>query len=490
MKWSYAILPLCLLAAACQQQSMPGSPTAGQPSNIGKTVFYSADDEPLTFLPSVDSSAWTALRSLDERFDACSVPDDLLRRMTTDALVGSAVNYPLNYLILFNDPESAVEMIFENSPLHRELASRQDAPTDLAELFSESDYGFEIKTDLDDRQLSYTDEMFLEYLISSDRIAGRADAAAKDLLRDAVSEKAMQRLSEPDKYSIASVKPLMAIDRAADLMLIDVKDAKEPKVGTNAVIPIGMTTVTTPLGKTLQAYINQELTNSEIVETTNECLSNYPNAILHGSATAMYNCHSYAWYENTTDNQVWINAYATYGSLQLSNYWTRDVYTSCSENAAVRAFYNNYDYINNMDTSHSAIILPNGKYLSKWGAGPLMEHDKADCPYEADNIQFYNFITSYHINLLSINGDASVGINEYNTYYLTPRLPQIDFEWEVRYMDAEEPKPYEFIEDSNGAKIQYRLLCKDYGLFKINVYGKYQGHTVLFAQLNVVATPQ
>ena len=321
MKKIYSLIILCLLAAACQQQGVPGSPTDGQPSNIGKTVFYSADDEPLTFLPSVDSSAWTALRSLDERFDACSVPDDLLHRMTTDALVGSAVNYPLNYLIyVYNDPMSAVELIFENSPLHRELASRQDAPGELAELFSESDYGFEIKTDLDDKRLSYTDEMFLEYLISSDRIAGRADAAAKDLLRDAVSEKALQRLSEPDRYSIASVKPLMAIDRAADLMLIDVKDAKEPKVGTNAVIPIGMTTVTTPLGKTLQAYINQELTNSEIVETTNECLSNYPNAILHGSATAMYNCHSYAWYENTTDNQVWINAYATDGSLQLSNY--------------------------------------------------------------------------------------------------------------------------------------------------------------------------
>lgn len=112
----YSLIILCLLAAACQQQSVPGSPTDGQPSNIGKTVFYSADDEPLAFLPSVDSSAWTALRSLGERFDACSVPDDLLRRMTTDALVGSAVNYPLNYLIyVYNDPMSAVELIPENS---------------------------------------------------------------------------------------------------------------------------------------------------------------------------------------------------------------------------------------------------------------------------------------------------------------------------------------------------------------------------------------
>lgn len=68
MRKSYAIMLLCLLAAACQQQFVPGSPTAGQPSNIGKTVFYSADDK------------------------------------------------PLNYLIYaYNDPESAVEMIFENS---------------------------------------------------------------------------------------------------------------------------------------------------------------------------------------------------------------------------------------------------------------------------------------------------------------------------------------------------------------------------------------
>ncbi len=52
MKKIYSLIILCLLAAACQQQSVPGSPTDGQPSNIGKTVFYSADDEPLAFLPS------------------------------------------------------------------------------------------------------------------------------------------------------------------------------------------------------------------------------------------------------------------------------------------------------------------------------------------------------------------------------------------------------------------------------------------------------
>lgn len=486
MKRLYAIIPLCLLAAACQQQGVPGSPTDGQPSNIGKTVFFSADDEPLTFLPSVDSSAWTALRSLDERFDACSVPDDLLRRMTTDALVGSAVNYPLNYLILFNDPESAVEMIFENSPLHRELASRQDAPTELAELFSESDYGFDIKTDLDDRRLSYTDEMFLEYLISSDRIAGRADAAAKDLLRDAVSEKAMQRLSEPDRYSIASVEPLMAIDRAADLMLLEVEEGS--KISTNA-IPTGNTTIKTPLGKTLVANHNTEWTADELINITNESIMNYPNAIVRGAATNLYNSHSYVWYNSSIDNNIWLYAYALNGTfmMQLEQYWTRDAYVPCSESNAVIA----YNDATNEEKTLSSIILPNGKYLSKWGSGPLMEHDKTDSPYLTYRMQYYTYRDDYLIDVVKIYGDASVGINETNhEYYISPYLPDIEYEWDIRYMDAEEPKPYDFIDVSGGRGTTFRLVCKDYGLFKINVYGKYRGHTVLFAQLNVIATPQ
>ena len=481
MKKIYSLITLCLLAAACQQQFVPGSPTDGQPSNIGKTVFYSADDEPLTFLPSVDSSAWTALRSLDERFDACSVPDDLLRRMTTDALVGSAVNYPLNYLIyVYNDSMSAVELIFENSPLHRELASRQDAPAELAELFSESDYGFDIKTDLDDRQLSYTDEMFLEYLISSDRIAGRADAETKDLLRDAVSEKAMQRLSEPDRYSIASVEPLMAIDRAADLMLMGIKDESTSRIGTNAVT-IDETTVKTPLGKTIEGLINSELTTDEIKQYINLTIANYPNAIIRGTATSLYNCHSYAWHKNSTDNQVWINAYTKDLKLQLSNYWTRDVFVSCSEAGAIRAYYSLGD--------HSAIILPNGKYLSKWGSWPLVEHDKEYCPYSTANMQYFK-PRDTPVYTLTVLGKTPVDLNETNnTYYISSPLPDLEYEWEVRYMDAEEPKPYELIPENNY-NTSCRLICKDYGLFKINVYGKYLGGRVAFGQLNVIAYPQ
>ena len=59
-KYIYSIA-LCLLAFAvsCQQQmnEVRQDIQILENSTLGKSVFYTADDEPLTFLPSRDSSA-------------------------------------------------------------------------------------------------------------------------------------------------------------------------------------------------------------------------------------------------------------------------------------------------------------------------------------------------------------------------------------------------------------------------------------------------
>ena len=478
MKKIYSLITLCLLAAACQQQFVPGSPTDGQPSNIGKTVFYSADDEPLTFLPSVDSSAWTALRSLDERFDACSVPDDLLRRMTTDALVGSAVNYPLNYLIyVYNDPMSAVELIFENSPLHRELAARNDAPAELVQLFSEASMkiGQETLLTNETKQLSYTDEIFLEYLISHDNFSKKLDTETTSILREAVDAKARDRLANPDIYSISSIEPLMTMDRSA-LLSVFVKGTKSGEF-------VRYTTVYTPLGKEIEGIISNDYTEAESTYITAQFSTQYPEATILGSASASYNCHSYAWHDNSTNNSVWINRCSQNNEFQLDKYWTLDAFVPVSEGAANRVYYANDD--------HSAIRLTNGKYVSKWGSGPLMEHDKNYSPYEYSNLQFFN-VRSDIVYTLTITGDTPVGLNETNHFYEVASASKLDleYEWVVKYMDADEPKPFDLIPNGNyGSNYCYRLVCKDYGLFKIHVWGKYMRQTVAYGQLNVIAIP-
>lgn len=480
-KYIYSIA-LCLLAFAvsCQQQmnEVRQDIQILENSTLGKSVFYTADDEPLTFLPSRDSSAWTSIGSLQGRFDACTVPQQILDNMTTEAIVESVINYPLNYLVhVYNNPLSAIDIIFANSPLHQELKSRDDASEKLAALFSQSTYGFEVKTDITDdmKQLSYTDEIFLEYLIASEKFSKNLNADSGTLLKEAVSKKIQERLDSPTKYSIASIKPLMAIDEANGLLVMETACSEAGKI---RIASTSTTTVQTPLGKTIIANINDELSASELISITNYMTSNYPNAIVRGSATNKYNSHSYVWHNQSVENDLWINAYQMDPlGLQLENYWTNDAYVSCTESEAVCTYNHGF----NQDETISSIILPNGKYLTKWGKGPLMEHDKQDCPYMTYLMEYFTYRDSYITNLMTINGNTTVGINEYNTYYLSPSFPELEFEWEVRYMDAAEPKPYELVEDSNGANTQYKLLCQDYGLFKINVYGKYHGHTVLFA---------
>ena len=51
----------------------------------------------------------------------------------------------------------------------------------------------------------------------------------------------------------------------------------------------------TPNGSQVYAYEEPEMSSSDIAYCNAECASSYPNAEILATATATYNCHSYAW---------------------------------------------------------------------------------------------------------------------------------------------------------------------------------------------------
>ena len=135
-------------------------------------------------------------------------------------------------------------------------------------------------------------------------------------------------------------------------------------------------------------------------------------------ATALYNCHSYAWYmtEGGT-NTYWINSItnATGNSFNFGNpnasprpspsnierYWNDGSYLPVSESNATKVWYgataSNWTWdpyqgwINWYD--HSAVRITSGagagKYESKWGAWPRYIHDYDKSPYSTGNRQFF-----------------------------------------------------------------------------------------------------
>lgn len=149
----------------------------------------------------------------------------------------------------------------------------------------------------------------------------------------------------------------------------------------------------------------------EIANITYQFENQYPQADVIGQASRKYNCHSYAWYEQSTSNQFWLNSLAPNYELQLQRFWTDDYYYITSEDNAEKVFYVSGD--------HSAIPLSTSLYISKWGTAPLMEHAPFYCPYISTDRHYYKHRSFLPYNITSsVVGDNPITINTVHNYSL------------------------------------------------------------------------
>lgn len=87
--------------AACQKEVLsdekaPIDIEAFLTRTIETSIF---SDNPVSYLANTDFSLWTKVESLEERFSVCDISEDMVKAMTTDAIVRSVLHYPLNYII-------------------------------------------------------------------------------------------------------------------------------------------------------------------------------------------------------------------------------------------------------------------------------------------------------------------------------------------------------------------------------------------------------
>lgn len=313
--------------------------------------------------------------------------------------------------------------------------------------------------------------MFLDYFFASKALNNIEDSV-KNKLRDAVINKIHERTQDSETFSFFSITPLIIIDKVESLNI-------SSSSRLSPMVILSTSTINTRTGYPIEVLDIEEMSAIEMANITNDFTSQHTSAILRGSSTRKYNCHSYAWYKQEVDNNFWLSSYTLSGVFQLSKYWTHDYYVNCTESEAEKVYYSSED--------HSAIKLPEGKYISKWGQGPLMEHEYWDCPYLAVNRVFYK---DFNINL-AIQGQTNVTLNQDYIYDAihSSDSPPLDIEWEVRYMDSDYPAPYELYIYEISGHTSVRLNFKDYGLFKIKAHAYRDGVLFETTQLNVIARP-
>jgi hypothetical protein len=115
-------------------------------------------------------------------------------------------------------------------------------------------------------------------------------------------------------------------------------------------------------------------TNAELQAAQNAVQNGVYGAscVVMGSYSRQYNCHGYAWHVSTGGNQMVIlsapggvTPYVAGGNPS----YTQTNYNSV--NGKLRVRYTG---------DHSAVTTYDGKFISKWGAGPLVKHNALDVP--------------------------------------------------------------------------------------------------------------
>lgn len=421
-------------------------------------------------------------KSLEDRLKYCDVDSDKLSGMTTEALVKSVIDYPLNYLVHFyNDPQEAVSLVIENSALHRELLGREDAADAILKIYERAgiNMDYEKSVHQDYESVPYSSMMFFEYFIASDSMMPVFDNRREEL-RQLVEKKLEERLADNEVFSYVSLDPLVRLSESLGGIMTS---------SSTGGVFISYVTIYTPLNhQPLEGLNYTEMTATEIANIDAETSSAFSNAQLLYSSSAKYNCHSYAWHSRSTNNNVWLNRNDSNGVFQLQKYWTNDLYSEVPyADGANIVYYSSGD--------HSGALLTNSMVESKWGRGPVMRHPIGDCPYVPSGKRFFMKLGapgpggSVVPETITIYGNSMVLVNSVNEYYLGVSRHGRTYQWTVT--DLSNPSSTGTYELTNlgpaNTSIFYTLKCKAYGAFKIRVDEYSNGINTARGEMTVIS---
>ena len=292
-----------------------------------------AVDAPLSSEPHVydilpGSSEWDTM-TLYERRAACYVSAEEAEAMTTDALVETVLNYPyLGDIYAFNTISMGIDIVSGRYPALSVLLARTDAPNSLQR---------------------YKDSQIQLYRSASD-----------------------------ENLSIHRAQALMSYIDSSE----------------SSYVPLSSkTTVKTPKGTNVSVVANRTWSevgiSASVAQSESEDMQKrYASALIIGSPTPAYNCHSYAWYNASTSNTYWMDdpsAYISDGSYKgvAASVGKKVTYTSSISSIPIHS-----GIIKSISTGSTIVT-------SKWGMLALFTHRVDDSPYTDDPVNFPGVVVNF-----------------------------------------------------------------------------------------------
>lgn len=360
-------------------------------------VYEKKSDNDFYYKITPEDSEWRDFKTTEEMYKACQIDTEILENMSTEELAKAVADYPLMINIYaYDSMEQGVEAIRRQFDGIDELLERNEAIEGLCaylEKFSDREEAsklgenFGMKCDYCMTLIDYT---YKKQSYISDTDSKRIMNVYKEI----------EALCDDGLVS----EGYISFDYLRDLSVEGFwnnrsksapgKDVIDTDISTN-VKKVGTQIISTPKGTkiTLDKY---EFVSSSAASYINKQMdADYPNAVRIGTATAHYNCHSYAWYRASQYNTCWME------SSQAMSYIIDGSYSSVSNfNNIVGAKVQYMDKdgcfvhsaIVNSQRSTNLTFLKQGigfEVKSKWGKAGLYRHNASYSPYDIGILLFY-----------------------------------------------------------------------------------------------------
>lgn len=328
------------------------------------------DNVPYEFQIVPGTSEWGEFQTKQEMLDVCQIPTEKLQNMTTEALLETVMNYPLIHdYYAFNSAEDACNVMSNDFNGFKELFTREDVASVILNKYADTNVLSANEAEMATPK-SFFEPATIEYLLVCNEIK---NGKMTENNESRFEELHILKTSERDSAGIYS-------DQSEVYTTYQTNPLTKGAGDTWTAVSSG--TVKTPKGNNVpQVYKRSpELTGSEKTNINNSLAASYPRATRVAEPTVKYNCHSYAWYQQSTSNPYWIgrdsapSIYTTDGSY--SKY-------SGTPRSGMKAWYNNGE--------HSGVSMgtkvEGGAQVhyvrSKWGMSGLYEHPYSYSPYTA-----------------------------------------------------------------------------------------------------------
>jgi hypothetical protein len=171
-------------------------------------------DQPFVFPVKPGSKEWAALKTEDDRFKAMQIPDNILHRLSTPALIATCINFPaFGYITAYDNMQTGFEMILSKFNGLLELSKRKDAGKSFIEIYQSAGLkGFEGQHSNLDSNFWSIKFSYFEVLMSQNPLIESLDKQQKtDLLSIAQDKIKIKESSDFfSRSSISSSAFLMA----------------------------------------------------------------------------------------------------------------------------------------------------------------------------------------------------------------------------------------------------------------------------------------